>query len=133
MADDEAVLVLLWILKPFLFMKQIEGHPLYSADESGRIYGHYRNKFLVPQKHNKGYYYIELRVNKKRVLKLIHRLIAQTFIPNPENKPQVNHINGDKTDNRVENLEWCTNSENQIHAHLNGLKKFPLNKKKCLF
>ncbi len=69
----------------------------------------------------KGYLTTSLSKNIKRYSPGIHRIVALAFIPNPEKKPQVNHINGIKTDNRVENLEWSTNKENQIHAVKNGL------------
>ena len=68
-----------------------------------------------------GYMVTYLRAGDKPTTFQVHRLIAQTFIPNPENKPQVNHINGLKNDNRVENLEWCTLQENITHAKQNGL------------
>lgn len=71
-----------------------------------------------------GYVYYGLTKDDKQRKFKIHRLVAKAFIPNPENKPQVNHINGIKTDNRVENLEWCTSSENHQHAWDIGLKKY---------
>lgn len=70
---------------------------------------------------NRNYYQVHLCKNGKYPLFEIARLVADAFIPNPENKPQVNHINGNKLDNRVDNLEWCTASENQYHSYQIGL------------
>ena len=72
-----------------------------------------------------GYLAVALWDGNEYTYPRIHRLVAQLFIPNPENKPQVNHINGNKQDNRLVNLEWCTVSENSIHAYKLGLWESP--------
>jgi hypothetical protein len=70
----------------------------------------------------KGYALFSLSKNGKTKTIMAHRLVAQAFLPNPKNKKTINHINGIKTDNRVDNLEWNTHSENITHAFRTGLK-----------
>lgn len=83
-----------------------------------------REKLLKPVETANGYCGVNLRSETShKHLVNVHRIVGRAFVPNPENKPQINHINGDKRDNRAENLEWCTASENQIHSVDNGLRK----------
>ncbi len=94
-----------------------KGTPGYRGESGqffpGQILKHKISKF--------GYHRIGLFKNRKQKFLLIHRLVAKAFIPNPENKRAVNHKNGIKSNNKVQNLEWCTNKENSLHAKDNGL------------
>lgn len=104
----------------------------YVIYEDGRIFDSRKEKFLKEYLNNSGYASVAIQINNIRKRILVHRAVAQTFIPNPENKPEVNHINGIKTDNRVENLEWNTREENRKHAYMTGLHK-PLSPEKVTF
>ena len=92
---------------------EVQGFPKYLIYPDGRVWSKKRKIFLKPGKQTKGYLRISLRNdNKQQKNYLIHRLIAEHYIPNPEGKPQVDHKNRNRTDNRVENLRWATNGEN---------------------
>ena len=89
----------------------------YEITEDGEVINKHTGRYVKPQKNGKGYY----RVSIGGKLVFVHRLVAEKYIPNPENKSQVNHKDGDKTNNHVSNLEWVTNKENRNHALKNGL------------
>ena len=80
--------------------------------------------FLTPQKTQKGYLRVNIRDKGKIYCFRVHRLVAEAFIPNLDNKPQVNHKNGIKTDNRVKNLEWVSDEENKQHAIKHNLVRY---------
>ena len=101
--------------------KEIKGFEDYIININGKVFSKRTNIFLKTCIDKDGYTMVVL--SKKGIKKniSIHRLLAISFIPNPENKPQVNHINGVKSDNRLDNLEWVTASENIVHAWTIGL------------
>lgn len=114
--------------------KEIKGFKNYWITTKGDIYLHKKKsakRYNLGERFRKlacsigsrGYRVITLRKNNKNYWRTVHRLVGETFIPNPEDKPQLNHIDGDKTNNDIGNLEWVTPSENMAHAIQTGLKK----------
>lgn len=116
--------------------KDVKGYEgLYQVSNLGRIkslerkvwnrfqYVPKKERILEPRYSGKGYVRYALFKNGKRKDFKGHWLVLSNFVENIENKPQINHINGKKDDNKLSNLEWCTNSENQIHAFKLGLQK----------
>lgn len=103
-------------------MKKIKGYNDYLIDKNGNIFNIKLNRFIVQNISHKGYHRVNLNKNKYKRQYQLHRLVALIFIPNLENKPQVNHIDGNKSNNNVSNLEWVTGSENVRHAVKSGLR-----------
>jgi len=108
----------------------------YEITREGIIINKHNGHIRKPYPNTKGY--LRVQINKKKLF--IHKLVAEKYIPNPENKPQVNHKDGNKLNNCVDNLEWVTNQENRNHAVKKGLHLFgekcpyaKLNNEKVIF
>jgi transposase len=99
----------------------------YFVSRTGEVVSDYKNqdkKVLKVFITKHGYHYVKLWINDKTKAEFIHRLVARAYIENPEHKPEVNHTDGDKANNCVENLEWVTSQENKQHAITNGLARY---------
>ena len=99
-------------------MRQIKEHPDYLVTVDGKVFSLHTMRFLKLHKNDNGYF----RVKLDGKLHYIHRVVAETYIPNPEKKATVNHMDGDKHNNMLCNLEWATRSENVQHACDTGLR-----------
>ena len=98
----------------FVKIKGLENR--YSVNKKGEVWSHSKGCIKALAVDSRGYTGLTWEENGKMKQERIHRIVARTFIPNPENKPEVNHIDNDPSNNNVENLEWCTRQENMTHA-----------------
>lgn len=99
----------------------IPDFPNYAVSDTGLVKNLKTGRILRPGVHRQGYLLVWLSDHGLRYGKSIHRLVTEAFIPNPDGKSQVNHKDGNKTNNHVDNLEWSTGSENTLHAYRTGL------------
>lgn len=105
--------------------KKIKDFEEYEINEKGQVR---RNSKILKPEIRTGYYSVGLCKNGKRIHKRIHRLVAETFIPNPDNLPQVNHRDENKLNNQLDNLEWCDNTYNSQYPNNLSVYCFDLDK-----
>ena len=108
-------------------MKNIKGYEgLYGITSCGKVWSYKIKKFLTPGVNNDGYLYVNLYKDGKGKKYSVHRLVAEAYIPNPDNLPQVDHIDNDKTHNYVNNLQWITHKDNNRKSHNKPILQFDL-------
>jgi len=116
---EKSLLEIAW--RPIVIDEQVTS---YSVSDTGLVRRNKNNMILTPRMTDNGYLVVKLHVNGRVVDRRLHRLVGETFIPNPENKRTINHKDGDKTNNNVSNLEWATHKENIDHSISTGLSKW---------
>ena len=108
-------------------MKDIKGYEgLYAVTSCGKVWSYINEKFLIPRANNKGYLRVNLYKYGKFNQYYIHRLVADAYIPNPDNLPDVDHIDNDKTHNYVNNLQWITHKNNCRKSNNKPILQFDL-------
>ena len=108
-------------------MKDIKGYEgLYAITSCGKVWSYRRKKFLKPVANRVGYFYVNLCINGNHTSYAIHRLVAEAYIPNPENLPEINHKDENKENNCLQNLEWCNRKYNINYGTRNDKLKKPI-------
>lgn len=108
-------------------MKDVVGYEgLYAVTSCGKVWSYRRQKFLKPGVNHKGYLFVNLCKNGKVKCSRVHRLVAEAYIPNQDNLPQVNHKDENKSNNCLQNLEWCDNKYNHNYGTINERHKKPI-------
>lgn len=99
---------------------------IYELNENGEVRNKITGNYIKGDINNAGYYRVCLYKKPRKERYFRHRLVAELFIPNPNNLPEVNHINGDKSKNCASNLQWCNRTHNEREAHRTGIKEYKL-------
>lgn len=97
---------------------------IYELNENGEVRNKITGNYIKGDINNAGYYRVCLYKKPRKERYFRHRLVAELFIPNPNNLPEVNHINGDKSKNCASNLQWCNRTHNEREAHRTGIKEY---------